>query len=303
MDITINTNIHDQAKGFLMKILSTRISGPAQLWLDRMQKEFSVNSYQGRTINLAFSAASRYTSKTTLCLDKEELEEANCILPHWNISRWTEVQCVRALLVLLLDTKDKKEFVRILNKMFDTGEIEELVALYASLPLFPYSDSFIDRASEGVRNNITPVFDAIALGNPYPAAYLSDDAWNQLVLKAIFNNRPVYQIIGLDKRTNKALTKMLLDFAHERWAAGRTFTPQLWRCAGPYLEVLHVDDLKKALASSDHYEQKAAALACICSQKEELQMLIQDLSEQRWMNNEVGNWQSLTDEYELKINK
>ncbi len=38
-------------------------------------------------------------------------------------------------------------------------------------------------------------------------------AWNQLVLKAFFTEKPIQQIIGLDERANEKLASTAYDFA------------------------------------------------------------------------------------------
>ena len=55
-----------------------------------------------------------------------------------------------------------------------------------------------------------------------------------MILKAIFIERPLYKIYGLDKRMNKPLAEMLVAYVNERWAAGRDVTPELWRLVVPF---------------------------------------------------------------------
>ena len=61
-----------------------------------------------------------------------------------------------------------------------------------------------------------------------------DEAWNQMVLKALFVGSRLDPIVGLDRRANAVLARMLGDYAHERWSAGRPVSPELWRCVGPF---------------------------------------------------------------------
>jgi hypothetical protein len=45
--------------------------------------------------------------------------------------------------------------------------------------------------------------------------------FNQMVLKALFNNVPLARIVGLADRANNELARMANDYAAERRAAGR----------------------------------------------------------------------------------
>uniref|UniRef100_UPI00258F5AA1 EboA domain-containing protein n=1 Tax=Algoriphagus sp. TaxID=1872435 RepID=UPI00258F5AA1 len=133
--------------------------------------------------------------------------------------------------------------------------------LYAALPVMPYPDDLLTRAIDGCRTNMTLIFDAIALNNPYPPAHFPEANWNQLVLKSIFMQRPIYRIQQLDERRNQALAEIASDFAHERWAAGRPVMPELWRLVVPFLNEHLLEDLKKVVFSEDQLEAEAGVLA------------------------------------------
>ena len=98
--------------------------------------------------------------------------------------------------------------------------------------------------------------------NPYPSEQLSEGEWNQLVLKAIFTDKPVHQIIGLDERANQKLADTLADYARERWAAGRSVNPMLWRCVGRFITPEIFPCIERIAFSKDPKEQQAAVLAC-----------------------------------------
>jgi len=178
------------------------------------------------------------------------------------------------LLLLRAPQQASSQYTALLDKLFSTADVSELVTLYASLPLLPYPEAHARRAAEGVRTTMISVFDAIALHNPYPRDYLPQEAWNQLVLKAVFNARPLYQIVGLDDRHNEPLARMLLDYAHERWAAGRTLTPEVWRLVGPYLTTSMLPDVHRLLHSADALQAQAGTLALAASKLPEARELL-----------------------------
>lgn len=209
----------------------------------------------------AFSGVPRFLGKTDLELGRANLTAANEARPGWDPSGWSIDQAGRTALVISYPYADPDAYVQTLDKIFSTADVGESVALYQSLPLLPHPERFRSRAAEGVRSNITSVLNAVALDNPYPSEYLDDDAWNQMVLKAVFVGSPLYRIRGLDERANPKLARMLVDYAHERWAASRSVTPELWRPVGPFVDGGYAEELALVLDSSDDTQREAAALA------------------------------------------
>jgi hypothetical protein len=123
------------------------------------------------------------------------------------------------------------------------------------------------------------VFEAIAHRNPYPAEHFSQSAWNQLVLKALFVESALEPIQGLDARQNPDLARMLSDYAHERWAAGRRVSPELWRGVGRFADQGAVADLARVLAEGDADERAAAALALAASPRTDAKALLEGAGE------------------------
>ena len=229
-EINLKTN---KILDLLYNWLKMQTSSDSLAWLDNQIAEIRKNARE-KSLFIAFSLASRYLEEQKLELLTEQLQAADDIIPGWNPTNWTVNQAGRTLLILAFPHEDKYKYVATLDKIFAAADVREAIALYQSLPLLPHPEEFKLLAAEGIRSNITSVFNAIALINPYPAKYLDDLAWNQMVLKALFVDSPLLPIYGLRQRNNEQLSQMLIDYARERLAANRKVNPQLWQLAAPF---------------------------------------------------------------------
>ena len=210
-----------------------------------------------RAVYMHFGALPRYVGKTPL---NSGAEEGHFFPNGLNANHWSVDQAARIWLLLHLDRGDAASFFTKIEKVFLTADMGELVALYQGLSLYPEPERFAKRAAEGIRTNMVDVFDAVALDNPYPAGHLPNGAWNQLVLKAAFMSRPLYRIYGLERRGNTDLTRIVVDYAHERWAASRIVAADIWNAAEPFGSEVPESDLQKLLHDTDPLQQKAGAL-------------------------------------------
>lgn len=272
-DITYQADI-GSAKEILYNWIAKNTSEKTIEWLRQKQELLRQESDLSRNFFLAFGMVPRYTGKDLIKLDKNDLEIAYYLRNGLTPTGWTTDQVARILLVLSLPYENKEQFLNILTQLYATADVGEQTALYLGLSLFPYPEDFKSRASEGIRTNMTVVFNAIALDNPYPAEYMDEAAWNQMVLKAIFVGSPLHRIQGLDKRANVPLANTLSDFAHERWAAKRPVPVELWRPVGPFINEQILPDIKALFASGDTMQQTAAALACAQSNFPEAKNLV-----------------------------
>ena len=193
--------------------------------------------------------------------------------PGWDPSNWTVDQAARIRL-LLAATAGSDTFVRRLDQLCATADVDELVAFYRGLPIYPDPPQHRLRAAEGLRTNMKVVFEAVAHRNPYPSEQLPQDAWNQMVLKALFVGSTLHPIIGLDARANAPLARMLGDYAHERWSAARPVSPELWRCVGPFAIGPLLADLERVLESGTPAERAAAVLALRSAEGPEARRLL-----------------------------
>jgi hypothetical protein len=138
------------------------------------------------------------------------------------------------------------------------------------------------------------VFEAVAHRNPYPKEQFAENRWNHMVLKALFVGSTLHPIQGLDERANPTLARMLTDYAHERWAAGRPVSPELWRCVGPYADTEALADLQRMLAAGSAIERRAAALALHASPDARAQELLDSAPERAAIEGGKLSWQSLS---------
>ena len=194
---------------------------------------------EGKALSLAFVKVPRFVSK-------RQITEGP--FKNWNLD-----QVVRLAILTKLDEKQ-------VDLLFETAEMQEAVALTKSLPYLANPSNFLLRATDAVRSNMGPVFDAIAFDNTYPRDYFSEAAWNQLVLKCIFNDKAIHQIIGLDERANAELAMTLSDFAHERWSAGRRVPSQVWRLIPRFMNETLQSDIEKLVQSENPSDVRAASL-------------------------------------------
>lgn len=247
----------------LRKWLTGRLDAAALQWVDQSATRLAAANKEA-DINLAFTLAPRKTGKADMALTAAELAEAERARAGWNPSLLSVDQATRLYLLLACHATGDV-FERRLDQLCATADVAELVVLYTGLPLYPEQERYRLRAAEGARTNMKVVFEAVAHRNPYPSEQLADDAWNQLVLKALFVGSALHPIVGLDRRANPVLARMLCDYAHERWSAGRPVSLELWRCVGPYASGSAVEDLNRVLTKGTEPEKKAAALALASS--------------------------------------
>ena len=263
----------------LLKAWLTRQLTPAQSdWLDGQLEKIAADSSL-RNIQIAFGMVPRRLGKDDLALQPGDFEAASGVRSDWNPTDWS-VDIAARVLVLIEAGQKTNQFADIFTTMCQHADVAEAVALYRGLPLFPDQAKLEPQAGEGLRTNMRSIFEAIAHNNPYPREQFDENRWNHMVLKALFVDSRLDPIQGLDARANPELARILRDYAHERWAASRPVTPELWRCVGPFADGAALADLERLVNDGDANEKRAAALALSASPSHQAPDMLQRLPQQ-----------------------
>lgn len=147
--------------------------------------------------------------------------------PEWStvpVERWTADDVARVLLLLTRaeSSADADTFAADCTTCYETGDAREQASWLRTVALLPDAGRYLRVVVDACRTNILPIFEATACENLFPARFFPERNFNQMVLKAMFNNVALARIIGLEERRNVELGRMAADYAAERRAAGRT---------------------------------------------------------------------------------
>ena len=78
-----------------------------------------------------------------------------------------------------------------------------------------------------------------------------------MILKALFIDAALTPITGLRARANPELARILLDFARERWAAGRPLAPEHWIPVQPFRDDPSIKPALEQAIAEGHLTEEA----------------------------------------------
>lgn len=133
----------------------------------------------------------------------------------------TDIVARVAWLVSLPRVFEPEELVSLFTTLYRTGSDREQASVLRALPHLPEPDRYVALAREASRTNDVWVYSALASQSSFPARYLPDDAFAQLILKSMFLGVSVESIFDWQARVTPELSRMVADYAAERRAAGR----------------------------------------------------------------------------------
>lgn len=205
---------------------------------------------QERDLHILLGLAPRRLGKADLDLDAADLAAADAAYPGWTPSGWSIDGAARV--AALLAFPGTRPFAETFKDLRRTSDVAEMIALYRGLPLYPEPEALHFECGEGLRSNLKPVFEAIAHNNPFPRDHFDDHRWNHMILKALFVDSTLAPITGLDGRANPELARILIDYANERWAAGRPVTDELWRPVRPFADTPEIRPMLDKARADGH---------------------------------------------------
>jgi hypothetical protein len=255
----------EAAVDLLTRCIERTVSSDATNWLRQALPEPSALADENKLAR-ALGLVPRRLGRADMIFTDSDSKDAEALHSGWDLYGLSIDQAARIVIVLASYRGDDRAFANTVESLCRTAEVNELIAYYRGLAIFPAPLLLRSRAREGIRSAVTPVFEAVAHRNPFPRTMFDQDAWNQMVLKALFIGSRLDPIQGLDERANPDLASMLVAYAHERWAAGRSVSPELWRCVGPFADGRALDALVRVLELGNAREQLAAGLALRASQ-------------------------------------
>jgi hypothetical protein len=217
----------NELDSIFLSIIKKNISEDSFTWI-QTKAEGVRTEEKSIQLNQAFSQIPKHAAKHIIEVSEEDATKLGELAPGFSLAGWSVDRLARVWLLMQVSSTDKDTYLKKINGLFTASEMNEQVALYSALPFYAYPEEWISKAENGIRSNIGTVLEAIMYHNPYAAAYLSENAFNQLVLKAFFTEKDVTKITGLHTRVNKALQDTLSDYVAERTAAHRTVEQNIY---------------------------------------------------------------------------
>jgi hypothetical protein len=165
---------------------------------------------------------------------------------------WTVEDAARVLLLMAAGERAEAE----LAELYRFGDAAERRGVLQALPYLNIEDRGLALVDDAIRTNDTRLI-AAALG-PYATKYLSDEQYDQAVLKCVFVGVPITGLDGIPSRVTPDGARMLGAFVHERVAAGRDLPPEVWTVIDKYPPAEEIAAIEAEL-QSPFDDRRAAA--------------------------------------------
>lgn len=259
----------------LQSLLKRNLDEAQISWL-QAKIDTIINTESAKELYLTYSLLASKVNKTKVLV----IEVQNDALADYLKKQYSDVlEVARIYLLSKVLIENSSYFRPKVANLIQVADSGELVTFLKYLILLPDAENYKHVAVEALRTNISTVFEAISMKNPYPAKFFNDQEWNQMYLKAAFMQLDLSNILEVDSRANKDLTRIIADYAHERWAASRDIDPLFWRPVSGFLNDNLLVDMERLLKSGNAVENKVGALCCYNSDKIEAKQLLKKYPE------------------------
>jgi hypothetical protein len=180
------------------------------------------------TFHAAVFHASRHAGRSALDLQPDETDRLRGVGITWSLGRWAVDDVARAALLLRSgETLGLSAQAEIVDRGYQRGDTRQRQAVLRALPLLPQPERFLAVAVDAVRSGVSPLFEAIACQNPYPAAHFPALNFNHMVVHALVTGVALDLVEDLAARVTPELVRMANEYAAERRAAGRSVPADL----------------------------------------------------------------------------
>lgn len=243
----------------MLKVLTSVLldnSGANANWVTETLEALQGQALE-RDLHVFLGLAPRRLGKNDLRISAEQASIVDERFPGWRLDHWSVDGAARV--AALASFNRKRPFAELFKDLRRTADAAELIALYRGLPFYPDPEALEFEIGEALRSNLRSVFEAVAQNNPFPRDHFDEHRWNHMILKALFVESKLDPIMGLQERSNEELVRMLLNYTDERWAAGRSVSPELWLAVKPFQDNAEFKDRISAAVSAGRVTEEELA--------------------------------------------
>lgn len=221
-------------KSDLIRELDPFISEPGKKWFQAALQAIVASDHVIEDLGLYSAMAKRKLGPGTLHNATTRAMVIDSALSPLDIHRWSNADAARLILLMSAIEREPELAEDIILSYYKMGDESEHIALVQGLIFFAPGEYLTELALDVGRTNNLEVLAALTLDNPYPACSYSEQAFNQMVLKALFLGLAIERIEGIEQRANPDLARMCENYVVEREAAGRTVPGDIWLAIGPF---------------------------------------------------------------------
>src|SRR5437667_863087 len=238
--------------------LVPRLSEAARTWLAAARAE---TGRDGSALGRHFPPAARKVGHAMLLASPSpagvRLFPGGPVLNPWRVD-----EAARVLLLLEDARRAPAGAPARANDLYFVSDGRERIALLRGLALLPESDAALPAVRDALRANAADLFAAAICENGYTSRHLSDDLFNQAVLKCAFVGLRLERIERVEERGTPELARMLFAYVTEREHAGRSVGADLWPVIALHPLPGAVERIRNRLGSAaDPYERRMLEVA------------------------------------------